>query len=89
MSRLLSAIILGGSLVIGAFLMRPPRYEGFQEEPSEWLQQAVAHVDARRYGVFDRRTGEVCYRIFRGNVEVVRSDFEIHEGDNASCPQTR
>jgi hypothetical protein len=74
MGRFLSAIILGGSLVVGAFLMSPPRYEVLQEEPSEWLQQAVGHVDARRYGVFDRRTGEVCYRIFRGNVEVVPSD---------------
>ena len=54
MMRLLSAIILGGSLVIGAFLMRPPRYEEF---PVDNSANRVVH------GVFDNRTGEVCYHV--------------------------
>ena len=79
MSRFLSAIILSGSLVVGAFLMRPPRYEHFQDELSEIASQFVA--DATVHGVFDRRTGEVCYRIFRGMTEVAPSDE-----DDARCP---
>ena len=54
MMRLLSAIILGGSLVIGASLMRPARYEEF----------TVDNTNARYlHGVFDNQTGEICYHI--------------------------
>ena len=82
MSRLLSAIILGGSLVIGAFLMRPSHYEVFPAEMSEGLQQLY---DARRYGVFDRRTGEVCYRQFARNTDGVMLELPRREGENARC----
>jgi hypothetical protein len=85
MSRLLSAIILGGSLVIGAFLMSPPRYEGFPVEVSEDLQR---NVGARAYAVFDRRTGEVCYRYFARSSESLYGIAELlrPEGATALCP---
>ena len=85
MSRLLSAIILGGSLVIGAFLMSPPRYEGFPVEVSEDLQR---NVGARAYAVFDRRTGEVCYRYFALSSESLYGIAELlrPEGATALCP---
>ena len=72
MSRLLSAIILSGSLVVGAFLMRPPRYEVVH---NEWLESPVEQVpDIRQFGVFDRQTGELCYRYFGPN-----DDFQMVE----------
>ena len=85
MSRFLSAIILSGSLVVGAFLMRPPRYEGFpvDNEILERLPTISVGEGSQSliHGVFDRRTGEVCYRIFRGMTEVAPSDE-----DDARCP---
>ena len=54
MMRLLSAIILGVSLVIVALLMGPPRYEEFPVDDTE---------NQFLHGVFDNRTGEVCYQI--------------------------
>ena len=81
MSRLLSAIILGGSLVIGAFLMRLPRYEEFPVDNS---------ADRVVHGVFDRRTGEICFRDFVLNVntyntvELLRPD--VAREDDAGCP---
>jgi len=91
MMRLLSAIILGGSLVIGAFLMRPARYEGFPVEVPEDLLQDFAGrgSDARVHGVFDRRTGEVCYRNFFASSN---SDYQMtevappDESETARCP---
>ena len=87
MGRFLSAIILGGSLVIGAFLMSPPRYEGFPVELPEELKRDVP--GARAYGVFDRRTGEVCYRNFFASSN---SDYQMtevappDESETARCP---
>ena len=52
--KLLSATILGVSLVIVALLMGPPRYEDFPVDDS-----STQYL----HGVFDNRTGEVCYHV--------------------------
>ncbi len=52
----ISATILGVSLVIGAFLMKPPRYEDF---PVENPQGQTVH------GTLDTQTGELCLHILR------------------------
>ena len=51
--KLLSATILGVSLVIGGFLMKPPRYEHFPAE-------VAGNVNLNIQGTLDTRTGEVC-----------------------------
>ncbi len=74
MVRLLSAIILGVSLVIAAALMRPmepPRYEDF---PVDDIATQSVH------GVFDNRTGQVCYAVY---VRLPRSE-ERPEGQRPS-----
>ena len=93
MSRLLSAIILGGSIVIGAFLMSPPRYEGFPVDNEILERLPTISVGAGSqsliHGVFDSRTGEVCYRVSWLSVDM--DDGAIHEvqgppSDPRRCP---
>jgi len=78
----ISALILGASLVIVALLMRPlpeplePRYEGF---PVDDPNGQFIH------GVFDNRTGEVCYPVIYTDMdnapEGVGRSFSLCERD--------
>ena len=73
MVRLLSATILGVSLVIGAFLMKPPRYEEF----------SMADSDIQRiHGTLDNKTGEVCIHAFH-NRPVDLTEEEAERGVRA------
>jgi len=65
----ISATILGVSLVIGAFLMRPPRYEQF----------SMPDTDVQRiHGTLDNKTGEVCLHIIHDRPQ----DITLTEMEN-------
>ena len=56
--KIISATILGVSLVIGASLMKPPRYQHFDVQNRE---DRAGRLDQEIHGVLDTKTGTLCY----------------------------
>ena len=59
-SRVLSALIVAVAVMVAANMMAEPRYQSFAQENSQ--EQLIR-------GIFDTRTGRVCYAAIRRTVE--------------------